>query len=185
MPNVLTTDSNEYEGVILNVTVHNPDQHMQALRTIIAQGRKRIGLLIGAGGPAGMADVAGNYPLIPAVEGMTTQVLAAMQPKYEAQITALKAELTKHDIETILSRIRSFAGVLGASKVHDMDGAAFKNFGEEVCKHIGEIVNVRLPKGKRTAYHDIASWITGVIPTCDDHNPLAHLRCPMVIMRQG
>jgi hypothetical protein len=23
------------------------------------------------------------------------------------------------------------------------------------------------------------------IPTCNDHNPLAHLRCPMVIMRQG
>jgi SIR2-like domain len=146
----------------LNVTVHNPDQHMQALRTIIAQGRKRIGLLIGAGGPAGMADADGNYPLIPAVEGLTTQVLTAMQPKYEAQITALKAELKKHDIETILSRIRSFAGVLGASKVHDMDGAAFKDFGDEVCKHIGEIVNVRLPKGKRTAYHDIASWITGV-----------------------
>jgi transposase len=25
----------------------------------------------------------------------------------------------------------------------------------------------------------------GLIPTCNDHNPLAHLRCPMVIMRQG
>jgi hypothetical protein len=24
-----------------------------------------------------------------------------------------------------------------------------------------------------------------LIPTCNDHNPLAHLRCPMVIMRQG
>ena len=24
-----------------------------------------------------------------------------------------------------------------------------------------------------------------IIPTCNDHNPLAHLRCPMVIMRQG
>jgi hypothetical protein len=110
----------------LNVTVHNPDQHMQALRTIIAQGRKRIGLLIGAGGPAGMADADGNYPLIPAVEGLTTQVLAAMQSTHGTQITALKAELKKHDIETILSRIRSFAGVLGTSKVHDIDGAGYK-----------------------------------------------------------
>jgi hypothetical protein len=24
-----------------------------------------------------------------------------------------------------------------------------------------------------------------LIPSCNDHNPLAHLRCPMVIMRQG
>jgi hypothetical protein len=27
--------------------------------------------------------------------------------------------------------------------------------------------------------------IPEIIPTCNDHNPLAHLRCPMVIMRQG
>ena len=27
--------------------------------------------------------------------------------------------------------------------------------------------------------------LMGLIPTCNDHNPLAHLRCPMVIMRQG
>ena len=27
--------------------------------------------------------------------------------------------------------------------------------------------------------------IVSLIPTCIDHNPCAHLRCPMVIMRQG
>lgn len=108
-----------------------------------------------------MADGDGNYPLIPAVEGLTQQVLAAIQPKYGAQIEALIEELPKHDIETILSRIRSFAGVLGTSKVHGMNGADFKALGDEICSHIGTIVNVRLPKGKRTAYHDIASWITG------------------------
>ena len=32
-----------------NETIHNPDQYMTALRTIIAGGRKRIGLLLGAG----------------------------------------------------------------------------------------------------------------------------------------
>lgn len=146
----------------MSVTVHNPDQHMQALRTLIAQGRKRIGLLIGAGGPAGMADAEGNYPLIPAVEGLTTSVLAALEPKYHKQIAALKGELTKHDIETILSRIRSFASVLGASKVYEMDGDAFKEFGDEACQHIGKCVNVRLPKGNHSAYHHIVSWITGV-----------------------
>ena len=29
----------------MTVSVHNPDQHMASLRQIIAQGRKRIGLL--------------------------------------------------------------------------------------------------------------------------------------------
>ncbi len=55
----------------LTVSVHNPDQYMAALRTIIAQGRKRIGLLVGAGASAGMAKPDGTYPLIPAVSGPT------------------------------------------------------------------------------------------------------------------
>lgn len=36
----------------METTVHNPDRYMGDLRQILAQGRKRIGLLIGAGAPA-------------------------------------------------------------------------------------------------------------------------------------
>ena len=35
----------------MTVSVHNPIQYMDSLRQIIAQGRKRIGLLVGAGAP--------------------------------------------------------------------------------------------------------------------------------------
>lgn len=91
----------------MSVNVHNPDQYMSALRTIIAGGRKRIGLLIGAGAPAGMANQDGTRPLIPAVAGLTDHVLAAIKPKYQKQIDALKNELDHHDIETILSRVRT------------------------------------------------------------------------------
>ena len=66
---------------------------MAALRSIIAGGRKRIGLLIGAGGPAGMAKDDGSYPLIPAVEGLTKQVLDVLTPKYSGQIPALLDKL--------------------------------------------------------------------------------------------
>jgi hypothetical protein len=65
---------------------------MAALRTIIAQGRKRIGLLVGAGASAGMANSDGNYPLIPAVAGLTDQVLTTLAPTYQQQIDGLKAE---------------------------------------------------------------------------------------------
>ena len=134
---------------------------MASLRTIIAQGRKRIGLLVGAGAGAGTAKDDGTYPLIPAVEGLTTQVLGALEPQYGAQIAALKAELDKHDIETILSRIRSLSKVIGKSKIHGLNGDGFKTFGEEICTEIGKIVNVRLPK-KGCAYNDIVNWITGI-----------------------
>jgi len=75
----------------MSVSVHNPDQYMASLRTIIAQGRKRIGLLIGAGAPAGMAKPDGKTPLIPAVAGLTELVLKALGSDYGPQIAALKA----------------------------------------------------------------------------------------------
>lgn len=145
----------------MSVSVHNPDQYMAALRTIIAQGRKRIGLLIGAGAGAGTAKDDGSYPLIPAVEGLTKQVLAILAPKYENQISALKAELDKQDIETLLSRVRSLSKVIGKSKIHQLDGDGFKQFGDDICVEIGKIVNVRLPV-KGSAYNEIINWITGI-----------------------
>ncbi|MGQ3284181.1 SIR2 family protein [Bosea sp. (in: a-proteobacteria)] len=144
----------------MSVNVHNPDQYMASLRTIIAQGRKKIGFLIGAGCPAGMAKADGSYPLIPAVEGLTKQVLTTLEPKYKKQIDGLKAELPKQDIETILSRVRSLAKVIGVSKVHDLDGAGFHTFGEDICTEIGKIVNAELPKGN-SAYADLINWVTG------------------------
>lgn len=144
----------------MSVNVHNPDQYMASLRTIIAQGRKKIGLLIGAGAPAGMAKADGSYPLIPAVAGLTDLVLKALTPKYAAQIAGLRAELSKDDIETILSRVRALAKVIGKSKVHDLDGAGYQAFGEEICTEIGKIVDARLPKSD-SAYADLVHWITG------------------------
>ncbi|QIK42089.1 SIR2 family protein [Pontibrevibacter nitratireducens] len=144
----------------MTVSVHNPDQYMAALRTIVAQGRKRIGLLVGAGASAGMAKPDGTYPLIPAVAGLTDQVLTTLAPTYQKQIDGLKAELAQHDIETILSRIRSLSQVIGSSKVHDLDGPGFATFGEAICSEIGKIVDVRLPE-TGSAYADLVNWITG------------------------
>jgi hypothetical protein len=142
------------------VSVHNPDQYMASLRTIIAQGRKRIGLLVGAGGPAGMAKADGSYPLIPAVAGLTQIVLEAINPEYGAQIDAIKLELAQHDIESILSRVRSLAKVIGKSKVHGLDGEGFDKLGERICSEIGKVVDKRLPP-QHSAYADIVSWVTG------------------------
>ena len=144
----------------MNKNIHNPDQYMASLRTIIAQGRKRIGLLIGAGAPAGMAKADGKYPLIPAVAGLTDQVLATLKPTYAKQIDELKAELQKHDIETLLSRIRSLSKVIGSSKIHGLDAAGYDAFGEAICTEIGKIVSVNLPENN-SAYTDLVNWIVG------------------------
>ncbi|WP_201274686.1 SIR2 family NAD-dependent protein deacylase [Sinorhizobium medicae] len=141
--------------------VHNPDQYMTALRTIIAGGRKRIGLLLGAGASAGMKKADGTYPLIPAVAGLTKLVLDELETEYGKQIAELKKELApKDDIETLLSRIRSLAKVIGPAKIHDLDGPGYAQFGERVCEEIGKVVTVTLP-ASGSAYSDIVTWITG------------------------
>ncbi len=149
-----------------NETIHNPDQYMTALRTIIAGGRKRIGLLLGAGASAGMRKSDGTYPLIPAVAGLTTQVLGILDGEYGKQIAELKKELApKEDIETILSRVRALAKIIGPAKIHDLDGPGYTKLGERICEEIGCIVNVSLPPSG-SAYSDIVTWIVG---TARDH----------------
>ena len=42
-------------------TTHNPDRFMADLRQILSQGRKRVGLLVGAGAPVALkVDENGN-----------------------------------------------------------------------------------------------------------------------------
>lgn len=150
----------EVRGRSLSITVHNPDQYMAALRTLIAQGRKRVAILVGAGAPAGMERDDGNKPLIPAVAGLTSQILTSISPKYEMQIAGLKADTAKDDIESLLSRIRSLSTVIGTTKVHGLDSDGYRVMAEKICSEIGKIVKVRLPS-KPSPYSEIVSWITG------------------------
>jgi hypothetical protein len=144
----------------MSVSVHNPDQYMVSLRQVIAQGRKRIGLLIGAGAPAGIFPPGSTTPLIPAVAGLTTMVLDALKKDYEKPLAAVVAELDNPNIETILSRVRTLGSVLGKMEIHGLDGAGFKKLSESICDQIGQIVNKPLHDGP-SPYTEFVSWISG------------------------
>ncbi len=144
----------------MSISVHNPDQYMASLRPLIAQGRKRIGLLIGAGGPVSVIDNATKNPLIPAVAGLTQEVVSALDPTYGAVIKALKGEMTDFNIETLLSRIRSLGSVIGATQVTGLNGSGYNKLSEAICAEIGKMVDKRLPSGS-SPYTDLVSWISG------------------------
>jgi len=133
---------------------------MASLRQIIAQGRKRVGLLVGAGAPAGICPSGGDKPLIPAVAGLTEMVMAALNATYGETLTALRAEIENSNIETILSRVRSLGGVIGTTKVHGLDGDGYKALSEAICMQIGKIVNQPLPEGP-SPYTEFVTWISG------------------------
>lgn len=146
--------------LVVPVTVHNPDQYMSALRQIIAQGRKRIGLLIGAGAPAGIFPDPDGKPLIPAVAGLTEMVLAALAEDFGAALDAIRAELPDPNIEAILSRVRSLSGVIGSTKIHGLDAEGHRQLSESICREIGKIVDKSLPDGQ-SPFSEIVTWITG------------------------
>lgn len=150
-------------------TFHNPDRFMSDLRQVLSQGRKRIGLLVGAGAPLAIRvnnknqiDPNGS-PLIPGVDELTTRVTAGLSEENTAAVEGIKASLgDKADIESVLSRIRLLQQALGNIKIQGLDSEGYKKLGEEICKKIGKIVGVSLPK-ERSPYSELISWVSGTV----------------------
>ncbi|WLP48134.1 SIR2 family protein [Raoultella ornithinolytica] len=150
-------------------TFHNPDRFMSDLRQVLSQGRKRIGLLIGAGAPLAVRVNENNQidpqgsSLIPGVEELTIRAISGLSGNQAAAVDAIKKSLgDKANIESILSRIRLLQQALGATEVQGLDSDGYKELGKEICKRIGEIVGVSLPK-ERTPYSELIAWITGTV----------------------
>lgn len=159
---------NTYRGRAME-TFHNPDRFMSDLRQVLSQGRKRIGILVGAGAPLAIRvndkneiDPKGNS-LIPGVEALTLQATSGLTEIQTAAVDAMKAGLGSNaNIESILSRIRLLEQALGNTVVEGLDSEGYKKLGKEICKNIGKIVGVSLPK-ERNAYSELIAWITGTV----------------------
>ncbi len=144
----------------MTVNIHNPDQYMASLRQIIAQGRKRLGLLVGAGGPVDLISPSTGKPLIPTVADLTVQVLDALKGAYGAALDAIRLEVKDPNVENILSRVRSLSAVIGKTKVHGLDGSEYEALSVAICKEIGKVVDQPLPAGPNP-YSELVAWISG------------------------
>lgn len=146
--------------------IHDPDRCMDALRQVLSQGKKRIGLLVGAGAATSIrvtndGQVAETgQALIPNVEGLTDSTLNALDESDRQTIDAISSNLDNRNIEAILSRVRQLAEAIGSAEVHGRDGAGFNSLAASICDQIGKTVQVSLPSG-RNAYVDLVSWIAG------------------------
>ena len=141
---------------------------MADLRQILSQGRKRIGLLIGAGAPTairidedGRIAEDGSQPLVPDVAGLTDTVVSALTEDDKRVIEILKSELTGIiNIETILTQVRKLGQAIGSASVHGLDANGYDEMARRICERIGECVNATLPQNPNP-YSEVASWISG------------------------
>ena len=151
-----------------NTPLHNPDRHMIDLRQILSQGRKRVGILIGAGAPTAIRVNENNEivadngdPLIPDVAGLTEAVVSALDETDQKIIRTLQSETADIvNVESILTRARRLSEAIAASTVHGLDGPAYGNLAQRICDAIGDAVNSRLPASSNP-YSELVSWIAG------------------------
>ena len=149
-------------------SLHNPDRYMADLRQILSQGRKRIGILIGAGAPTAIRvdehnriTEDGGRPLIPDVAGLTDAVVSALHEDDRKIIEILKNEIAESaNIEDILTKIRRLAQAIGNSTVHGLNGSQYEELGQKICDQIGEKVNSHLPDAPNP-FSKLVSWISG------------------------
>lgn len=152
-------------------TFHNPDRFMSDLRQVLSQGRKRIGLLVGAGAPLSMRVNEKNVldpngkPLIPGVDDLTALATSGLDEAQTAAIGVIQSNLGKNaNIESILSRVRLMQQALGSAEVSGLNAEGYSSLGTALCKKIGEAVAPTLPKGQN-AYTELVAWISGTVRT--------------------
>ena len=140
---------------------------MLDLRQIVSQGRKRIGLLIGAGAPVSVRVDKNNEIcadgecLIPDVAGLTAKVLAALASKDRTIVEKHLPSLgPSPNIETVLTKLRRLAEAIGTYEVFGVNGAGYASLSEKICKEIGKLVACRLPPSPNP-YTELVSWIGG------------------------
>jgi hypothetical protein len=152
-----------------STTTHNIDRFISDLRLILSQGRKRIGLLVGAGGPfsikvgkTGKITHDGE-PLIPSVFGLTTGIVGSLTGTEKVAVDAIVSELgADANIEGILSRIRLLANAIGPGSHNGLSGAAYAALGSSICDQIGKLVGAKLPD-EPNPYLELIGWISGTV----------------------
>jgi len=144
-------------------TSHNPDQHMFGFRQLATNGRKKIGLLIGAGAPVSI-DIGekGSWkPLIPNIAGLEKIVLTELSESQCVVYNQIKSSFHDSNLEKVLSRVRMLAEVIGEGKLFEFSEKDFSTLSEAICNSIREVVAQDLPEGANP-YSELVSWINGI-----------------------
>lgn len=147
----------------MSESVHNPDQYMFSFRQTITNGKKKIGILLGAGAPVSIniGSPENWMPLIPNVIGLTKAVREDLPPADLTVFNEIEASIPDKNFEKVLSKIRALADVIGTSKVYNYDSDDFIRLTENICDSIQKVVDKELPKAP-TPYSELISWINGI-----------------------
>jgi SIR2-like domain len=141
---------------------------MGDLRQLLSLGRKRIGILLGAGAPASISVDAsgaivssGGHALVPTIIPLTKQVLDDLSTNSRGLVDGVIGDLPPNpNIEHILSRVRAIEDALGKRKLDGKTATDYAAVAKEVCEKVGSIANAMLPTSSNP-YSELVAWIGG------------------------
>ena len=145
-------------------STHNPDQYMFGFRQLASNGKKKIGVLMGAGAPVSINIGSSNddwISLIPNLQGLTKTVKEKLSAKELKVYQDLEKSILSPNLEKVLSKIRALNEVIGDSIVYGCNSTEFLELSEKICNLIRDAVSKELPLGQ-TPYSELVSWINGV-----------------------
>lgn len=143
---------------------HDPIRHLKYLRQSLSQDNESIGFFISAGCPLSVTMPAGEWPLIPDVENLTKHVSHELSgdPMYTLLLEELqKAGRNPHNVEDVLSFLRSLALVSQGATVRGLSEQQLRDLEKSICQKIVAKINVDLPSGE-TPYHRVSNWIRSI-----------------------
>ena len=136
---------------------YDPVRTAQELRDQMASGRRRTGLLLGAG--TSMAAT------LPGLDQLTGRVQAGLKGRAKDDFEAIVSKVgASANIETILDRVRLIRELLSADpvgKYEGISGAEARALDVAICQGIYQEVR-DIPLSKMGAHQSLASWIRHV-----------------------
>jgi hypothetical protein len=143
---------------------HDPAQQESYLRQALAQDKRPLGILLGAGCPSALKDAASGLALIPAIAGLTDNVRATLSNS--TTDGPLLDRLVGHfvedgkasaNVEDYLGHVRALRVVAGTHPVRGFAAAELDRLDIAISAAIVATVNRDLPEGA-SAYSTLATW---------------------------
>ena len=148
--------------------VNDHERIEESLSQCLAQSKRPLGLLLGAGCPASIQvpdDGGEQKPLIPDIAGLTSMVNRSLEeshPKYQELLVRLTDDLERPpNIEEVLSHVRGLAQIVGKHQVHNLNKSEIDGLERNITDEITKAVSVNLPTD-HGPYDDLAIWAHAV-----------------------
>jgi hypothetical protein len=151
---------------------HDAYRQIGYIQQALSQNRKSIGVFLGAGCPLSVKlqnDKKETFPLIPDVAGLTREIAEKLKGEegFPSDFDKLTLQLNEdnpektHNIEDILSHLRSLRQIAGKGTVRDFVAKQLDDLDESICNIISTEVDKELPTDD-SPYHNLAIWARSI-----------------------